>query len=69
MDEKNWLPFLKFCNENKSWVGEEWDPFAASLKNTSNATPSTNDDSDWQIIGGPSKAAEEEAAAFISREE
>lgn len=25
MDGDNWLPFLKYRRESRSWVGEEWD--------------------------------------------
>jgi len=97
LDRNSWLPFLRFCHENGSIVGEDWEPpteetngsgvgdvRAREALNTSPSNPfvnwlrnmslapansSASEESEWQIIPGPSKAAEEEAAVFINREE
>lgn len=71
IDKKNWLPFLKFCHENEAWDGEDWDPNDVKEDSSAKSIPSLSQDEhgDWEIIDGPSKAAEQEAAAFINREE
>ena len=28
-DKKNWLPLLRYCRDNGSWMGQEWDESAA----------------------------------------
>jgi hypothetical protein len=67
-DKDNWLEFLLYCRDNKSWLGEEWDPEEAQ-EDSSELKGAVHED-EWELTEpGPSQAAEQEAFAFISREE
>jgi len=77
-DTKNWLPFLRFCRENGSWMGEDWDEAAGSGDDT-------DEEEDGVVLvdnpsGGKNKASEEEndwevvteqfeGLGFVNREE
>uniref|UniRef100_A0A7S2N5D6 RNA helicase n=1 Tax=Helicotheca tamesis TaxID=374047 RepID=A0A7S2N5D6_9STRA len=79
-DKETWLPLLRMCRDNQSWVGEEWvegsdaskdeDDLLASVpeENTNEAS-----DDDWVIFGmdrlGISQAVEQEGLGYINREE
>eukprot|EP00526_Cylindrotheca_closterium_P000406 CAMPEP_0113660700 /NCGR_PEP_ID=MMETSP0017_2-20120614/33041_1 /TAXON_ID=2856 /ORGANISM="Cylindrotheca closterium" /LENGTH=890 /DNA_ID=CAMNT_0000575355 /DNA_START=492 /DNA_END=3164 /DNA_ORIENTATION=- /assembly_acc=CAM_ASM_000147 len=76
LDEENWLPFMKYCHENGSWVGEDWDPSmvsedgmqdAASIGSGS-STGSTSSDEE-EDMEGPSRTAEEEGFVVVNSEE
>jgi hypothetical protein len=68
MDQEHWLPFLKYCHENKSWVGEEeWDPSEVEEELEQKEAESLEDDWDW--VNALSQIAEQTGFIFISREE
>jgi hypothetical protein len=71
MDKNNWLPFLKYCHDNQSWAGEEWDP--SEIVNEEDEKDMTSTESaledSWDIVNEPSQVAEQEGFAFINREE
>jgi superfamily I DNA and/or RNA helicase len=75
MDRDNWLPFLRYCRENRSWMGEEWDEeeMQALHDETGNdfeiVLSRSHSTGDWQEVGSPSLAAEEELFTFVNREE
>jgi DNA polymerase III delta prime subunit len=71
MDKDNWLPFMKFCHDNNSWVGDDWDP-ASVADNDNDAlgeVDSGSSSDDFEDVDGPSQAAQQEEFVFISREE
>jgi helicase MOV-10 len=43
-DKDNWLPFLAYCFENKSWAGDNWSPNEAKLDDTLPVSELLNDD-------------------------
>eukprot|EP00536_Pseudo-nitzschia_multiseries_P004753 jgi/Psemu1/323598/estExt_fgenesh1_pg.C_820004 len=69
-DEKNWLPLLRFCRDNGSWLGEEWDDGASSEEEEdnddddveSNGCEENDDEDEWHVVA-------QEAQGFINREE
>jgi superfamily I DNA and/or RNA helicase len=70
MDQEHWLPFLKYCHENKSWAGEEeWDPSEVDVEEEVILTGAESGDDDWDLVNAPSQIAEQTGFAFISREE
>ena len=80
-DKDHWRPLLKMCKENKSWVGEDWDPEENVdkeddddlLANVKQEEESGDNDEDWITDGMESltisKAIEEEGIGYIHREE
>jgi superfamily I DNA and/or RNA helicase len=66
-DKHNWLPLLRYCKENKSWAGENWEE--------------DGDDEDVIVLDGvdesghgdenedPSATMAQEAIGFVTREE
>ena len=80
-DKKNWLPFLRYCHDNDSWYGEEWDELDAPLDNDDVARLSdrlestkikddeSHSDHGWEVLEYPSATIEQEALGFINREE
>eukprot|EP00980_Cylindrotheca_fusiformis_P025199 scaffold13271_cov110-Cylindrotheca_fusiformis.AAC.2 len=65
MDKDNWLPFMKYCHDNKSWAGNAWDPSYSDDLNDDAVEP----DSDGENVDGPSQAAEQEGFVFVTTEE
>lgn len=72
LDKENWHPFMKYCFENKAWVGDDWDP------NRDDETINVDDDEDddlssideeEEIVVAPSQMIQQGAVGFISREE
>jgi helicase MOV-10 len=75
-DEKNWLPFLKFCKENSAWMGEPWNETeVGSLGLLSYGKTELSLDSilaetdDWLLLNGISDGEEKEERGFMNREE
>jgi DNA polymerase III delta prime subunit len=68
MDKDNWLPFLKYCHENGSWAGEDWDPSEVQQEDDDEAGDEILKNS-WEVVNAPSHAVEQEGFAFIHREE
>ena len=72
-DKKNWLPMLRYCRDNKSWFGEEWneeeqkkdeeEEFGNLEKDPANKDEKDEDEDDWHFVG------DQEACGFINREE
>lgn len=69
-DQKNWLPLLRYCNDNDSVVGAEWkegDAAAESDDEISHAGAAIQEleaeEDPWQVV------AAQEAHGFINREE
>ena len=69
MDEKNWLPFLKYCHENQSMVGEHWEPFEAEDDTKEESEPNAFKNEDYGTMDAPSQLVEVEGFTFINREE
>ena len=66
-DTKNWLPLLRFCKSNNSWLGEDWDE-GASIS----SSESDDDDeqgSDDKVDKDEWAVAAQEGYCFINREE
>ena len=67
-DEKNWLPLLRFCRDNNSWLGQEWDEDASSDGEDETFDIIDGDDiadvdeDEWAVVA-------QEAHGFINREE
>jgi helicase MOV-10 len=61
-DQNNWLPLLKFCHRNKSWLGEKWDPNYETDDIIIDTTESN-------AAGIGTHMAEQEAIPIMSREE
>lgn len=65
-DTKNWLPLLRFCKNNNSWLGEDWDEGASISSSESDDDEQGMDDKvdkdEWAV-------AAQEAYCFINREE
>jgi hypothetical protein len=75
-DEKNWLPFLKFCKENNAWMGEPWNETeVGTLGLLSYGKTELSLDSilaetdDWLLLNGISDGEEKEELGFMNREE
>jgi hypothetical protein len=69
LDKDNWFPFLKYCHENKAWVGEEWDPERSEFDaGMAELVQQENDKKNDKERDDPVEATEE-GFAFISREE
>jgi len=67
LDKENWLPFLCYCKDNQSWQGEDWDP---NDTEKDDKAKSAVHDAEWEVVeAGASQVAEQEAVAFINREE
>lgn len=80
MDKASWLPFMKYCHENNSWTGEEWDPASAvdeeeddnevagatSMLSRLLLGESSSSDDDEEA---PSQAALQEGFVFVNHEE
>jgi helicase MOV-10 len=74
-DAKNWLPLLRYCRDNKSWQGQEWDEAAAAAAEEdgndieevlSGKGQDDEEDADghgWHVV------TDHEAQGFINREE
>ena len=73
-DAKNWLPLLRYCRDNKSWQGQEWDEAAAAAEEDGNdieevlSGKGKDDEEDadghgWHVV------TDHEAQGFINREE
>ena len=65
-DRKNWLPFLQYCKDNDSWIGEPWEDTGdqvLDVEGFSDADSAQVDDE------GPCAKAAQEAVGFINREE
>ena len=73
-DTKNWLPLLRYCRDNESWMGQEWDEGAAAtddvddlikmLKEGNGKGDEENaEDDGWEVV------TDQEARGFINREE
>ncbi|KAL3911469.1 MAG: hypothetical protein SGILL_007271, partial [Bacillariaceae sp.] len=66
-DKKNWLPFLRYCRDNGSWLGDKW--------NEGEADDDENDG--FEVVDGDSEeendewhvVADQENCGFINREE
>jgi helicase MOV-10 len=62
LDTGNWYPFLRYCHQNKSWIGDiEWDPDEAEAGDEIVTKENVAADSDWEVVVTPSRAVEEEA--------
>ncbi|GKY99097.1 hypothetical protein MPSEU_000865200 [Mayamaea pseudoterrestris] len=61
LDEANWLPFLRYCHENRAWCGDEWNPDVTPIKEDVGAGVVADEDG-WDHV-------EEQNFAFTSREE
>jgi helicase MOV-10 len=73
-DKKNWLPLLRYCRDNDSWMGEEWDEAAAvegeggdgmeMLRQAGDDDDEGSEGEDgWEVV------TDQEAVGFINREE
>jgi superfamily I DNA and/or RNA helicase len=72
-DKKNWLPFLKYCQENESWTGEDWihddespdEDEIEKLVTEGGTRADNNDDNDdeWEVV------PDQVPRGFINREE
>jgi helicase MOV-10 len=63
-DTKNWLPLLRFCRDNGSWLGEEWDEGVATDDDAGDFSEEDDDEGDgWEVV------TDQEAHGFINREE
>ena len=74
-DTKNWLPLLRYCRDNGSWMGQEWDEAAADADgdgdymetllyegNEDQEGPG-DEDNEWEMV------TDQETRGFINREE
>lgn len=70
LDKENWLPFLQYCHEKRSWKGEEWDILQAIGQQGNGAN---RDEEGWDIISDefiePSHAIEQGAFSNLNLEE
>lgn len=64
-DTKNWLPLLRFCKSNNSWLGEDWEEGDDSSSPESDDDVSTEDEADKNEWA----AAAQEGYWFVNREE
>lgn len=67
-DKKNWLPFLRYCRDNESWAGDEWDEEDADELLTveqkqDGGKELEEEDETWDVV------ADQEACGYINREE
>jgi helicase MOV-10 len=64
-DKKNWLPFLRYCRDNKGWKGDEWNEEEDGDTENEGGITDTGDGEDdgWEMVpdGVPQ--------GFINREE
>lgn len=59
-DTKHWLPFLRYCKNNKAWIGDEWDDDECkndaddiggdSSNDGSGIVIDTVEDDDWDMV-------------------
>lgn len=66
LDKDNWLPFLKYCHQNKSWVGDDWDPTTVGDIDDAVVEAETDEEDD---ADAPSQAAQQEGFVFVNSEE
>lgn len=74
-DKKNWLPLLRYCRDNGSWMGQDWKEGAAAAEDEDEkammeggGTGETDEigaevDDGWEVV------QDHEACGFINREE
>jgi helicase MOV-10 len=67
-DKKNWLPLLRYCRDNGSWLGDEWNEEEVNEDENSNflvvdADSEEERDHDWHVV------SDQENYGFINREE
>lgn len=66
-DTKNWLPLLRFCKSNNSWLGEDWE------EGDDSSSSESDDDNDVDTEDEADKdewaAAAQEGYCFVNREE
>jgi hypothetical protein len=65
-DTKNWLPLLRFCKSNNSWLGEDWDEGGSESSSESDHDEHGTDD---KVDKDEWAAAAQESYCFINREE
>jgi helicase MOV-10 len=68
-DKKNWLPLLRFCRDNGSWLGEEWDEGSPDDDNEDFEVAADNDEGDDDVGNDWDFVTDQEAHGFINREE
>jgi helicase MOV-10 len=69
-DKKNWLPFLQYCRDHGSWMGQEWDEHEHDDADGGDAIL----DNEWEVVNRPgddtdTNMVEQQAFGFINREE
>ena len=67
-DKKNWLPLLRYCRDNNSWLGDAWNETEVDEDENSNFVVLEGDsgeeqDNDWHVV------TDQENCGFINREE
>jgi helicase MOV-10 len=65
-DRKHWLPFLQYCKDNDSWIGEPWEDTGDQVLDVEGFSDADSTQVDDE---GPSAKAAQEAVGFINREE
>lgn len=67
MDKDNWLPFMKYCHDNQSWTGDDWDYENINAENDQSSDG--GDSSSSEDEEGPSQTALVEGFVFLNLEE
>ncbi|CAB9509556.1 Putative helicase MOV-10 [Seminavis robusta] len=67
-DEEHWLPLLRFCRDNGSWMGDEWDEDATDSDEdgfdvVTNSDAEEPTGAEWEVV------PDNEACGYINREE
>jgi helicase MOV-10 len=68
-DEARWLPLLRFCKENGSWLGESWEEDEQDSEDELEKSENEYVCEDDVEEGGISAAVAQEGMAYVNREE